>query len=237
MTNQMAWIRKRRGFTLVEIIVVLVILAILAAFTIPAMLGFVEDARSKAAITQARELYEAAQASATELYPEYSGYDDGIRYLQNKDCKIKIDLADKINAKVNTDLTFKFVMTEDADSVKITPGGIQCKRGSSYNGNTYYPKNSFEVAVSYDDFSASSTDTFEAAKYKKRITSAGCAKIWFHAIKKNGNEYNRSVEAFKVMAVQYTSQDGKYMVTILQDPTNRGVKTTVEKISDILNSQ
>lgn len=45
------------GFTLVEIIVVLVVLAILAAFTIPAMLGFVEDARSKAAIATAREIY------------------------------------------------------------------------------------------------------------------------------------------------------------------------------------
>lgn len=52
------------GFTLVELIVVLVILAILAAFTIPAMLGFVEDARGKAAIAEAREVYVAAQAVA-----------------------------------------------------------------------------------------------------------------------------------------------------------------------------
>ncbi|MEG1940429.1 MAG: prepilin-type N-terminal cleavage/methylation domain-containing protein, partial [Eubacterium sp.] len=33
--------KNQKGFTLVELIVVLVILAILAAFTIPAMLGFV----------------------------------------------------------------------------------------------------------------------------------------------------------------------------------------------------
>lgn len=59
--------KNRKGFTLVEIIVVLVILAILAAFTIPAMLGFVKDARSKAAIAQAREVYVAAQSAATEV--------------------------------------------------------------------------------------------------------------------------------------------------------------------------
>ncbi|WP_263992889.1 type II secretion system protein [Acetobacterium wieringae] len=58
---------REQGFTLVEIIVVLVILAILAAFTIPTMLGFVEDAKGKAYIAEAREVYVAAQAVATEM--------------------------------------------------------------------------------------------------------------------------------------------------------------------------
>lgn len=58
--------KSRKGFTLVEIIVVLVILAILAAFTIPAMLGFVNDARSKAYVAEAREAYVAVQSQATE---------------------------------------------------------------------------------------------------------------------------------------------------------------------------
>lgn len=57
--------KNQKGFTLVELIVVLVILAILAAFTIPAMLGFVDDARGKAAIAQAREVYVAAQSATT----------------------------------------------------------------------------------------------------------------------------------------------------------------------------
>ncbi|MGV8906429.1 MAG: type II secretion system protein [Acetobacterium sp.] len=59
--------KKTKGFTLVEIIVVLVILAILAAFTIPTMLGFVNDAKGKALIAEAREVYVAAQATATEF--------------------------------------------------------------------------------------------------------------------------------------------------------------------------
>lgn len=59
-------VRLEKGFTLVEIIVVLVVLAVLAAFTIPTMLGFVEDAKAKAYIAEAREVYVAAQAVATE---------------------------------------------------------------------------------------------------------------------------------------------------------------------------
>ncbi|MDD3306108.1 MAG: type II secretion system protein [Acetobacterium sp.] len=58
--------KSRKGFTLVEIIVVLIILAVLAAFTIPTMIGFVNDARDKAHIAEAREIYVAAQAATTE---------------------------------------------------------------------------------------------------------------------------------------------------------------------------
>jgi type IV pilus assembly protein PilA len=66
----MEWINRvrknKKGFTLVEIIVVLVILAILAAFLIPSMIGFVNEARGKAMLAEAREVYVAAQATATE---------------------------------------------------------------------------------------------------------------------------------------------------------------------------
>ncbi|MEG0681417.1 MAG: type II secretion system protein, partial [Eubacterium sp.] len=58
--------KNQKGFTLVELIVVLVILAILAAFTIPTMLGFVNDAKSKALIAQTRLIYLAASAGVTE---------------------------------------------------------------------------------------------------------------------------------------------------------------------------
>ena len=57
---------NKKGFTLVEIIVVLVILAVLAAASIPTMIRFVEDAKGKSEIANARAAYIAAQSIATE---------------------------------------------------------------------------------------------------------------------------------------------------------------------------
>lgn len=59
-------LKNKKGFTMIEIIVVLVILAILAAAAIPTMLGFVDDAKGKAEIANARSVYIAAQMIATE---------------------------------------------------------------------------------------------------------------------------------------------------------------------------
>ena len=61
-------IQRKKGFTLVEIIVVLVIIAILAAAGIPAMLNVIGDARAKAYIAEARFGYTVVQAVYTEQY-------------------------------------------------------------------------------------------------------------------------------------------------------------------------
>ncbi len=60
--------RKDKGFTLVELIVVLVILAILAAILIPALLGYIDSAKDKQKLVNAKNCLTAAQAELTQLY-------------------------------------------------------------------------------------------------------------------------------------------------------------------------
>ena len=59
---------NNKGFTLVELIVVLVILAILAAILVPALLGYIDRAREKQYVLNAKSALTATQAEFSSLY-------------------------------------------------------------------------------------------------------------------------------------------------------------------------
>lgn len=62
--------KKESGFTLVELIVVLVILATLAALLAPSLTGYINKARQNAVIAKARAVLVASQAVVTEAYAD-----------------------------------------------------------------------------------------------------------------------------------------------------------------------
>ena len=67
MLNRLKGKHNKKGFTLVEIIVVLVVLAILAAIAIPAVLGYIDDAKKSKYTEEARAIFLVVQTEEAKM--------------------------------------------------------------------------------------------------------------------------------------------------------------------------
>ncbi len=60
--------KEQKGFTLIEVIVVLVIIAIMAALLIPSLAGYIDKAKSDTMKSDASACVKAAQTIGSEVY-------------------------------------------------------------------------------------------------------------------------------------------------------------------------
>ena len=88
MTGLKRTLRSRRGFTLVELVVVLVIAGITASFAVPALTGYIDNAKEKQAVSEAQACVETVTRIAAQKYAlvqnaSITGKNDGADALKS----------------------------------------------------------------------------------------------------------------------------------------------------------
>lgn len=96
--------KDKKGFTLIEMIVVIVIIGILLAILVPGMFKYIEKAKNKQIMVEARSVYMDIQTAAAEAYGTHGvtagdvkkGFEDAaIKYSEDNKGVVTISVTGK----------------------------------------------------------------------------------------------------------------------------------------------
>lgn len=111
-----------KGFTLVELIVVMLILTLMAAILVPSVLGWIDEARGKQYVLSARSLYMSAQAIESEKYAAWDGTTANANHTLSEADRERIARMADIEGAEIIDLIFE----------SNTPGGSGASSNHGY---------------------------------------------------------------------------------------------------------
>ena len=135
MTGLRRTLRDRRGFTLVELVVVLVILGIAASFAVPALTGYIDTSKEKKAVSEAQACVMAATRIAAQNYAlvqnaSITGKSDGANALTSWAGELKNEAPTVTGDVALTEGSGQYLLhvnTPPAGSIK--PVGISSDAG------------------------------------------------------------------------------------------------------------
>lgn len=128
--------RDRGGFTLVELIVVLAILAILATLLIPTMTGYIDKANEEKIIAETRMAVMAAQTVVSENYAR-----DPEAWVEEKELTSMEDTGNKLLQEIKElsetsgDIQSVTVVNGKVTALSYANGKVTCEYHSSSEGD------------------------------------------------------------------------------------------------------
>ena len=145
-------IRKKKGFTLIELMAVIAIIAILAAVLVPTVSGYINRSKKTAVITQVRNVITAVQTyNATADKPIVTTEDSATATTTNVNktvteiqALVGEDLVDddSVTKLDNMNYDVMVLINEDSDAIKA----IEVKSDGVFKSYTY-DKNGTTVTV------------------------------------------------------------------------------------------
>lgn len=172
----------KKGFTLIELIVVIAIIGVLAAILVPTMLGYVKKSKISSANSAASSVYKAINSALTELDEE--GVDVGGLWILEWDGTNGVwkatdnEIGDNVGSGARFDTKTKNFFE---DITKLKTGKCAIKGGSCIalavaSDSTYtgtYP-GSIVTSDTYEAYKSSDTGAIDNALQDAIKVAAGC---------------------------------------------------------------
>lgn len=137
MTGLKRTLRSRRGFTLVELVVVLVIAGITASFAVPALTGYIDNAKEKQAVSETQACVETVTRIAAQKYAlvqnaSITGKSDGADALKSWAGELKNEAPTVTGDVALTEGSGQYLLhVEKAPSGSKTPDDLASQAGVS----------------------------------------------------------------------------------------------------------
>ena len=137
MTGLKKALRSRRGFTLVELVVVLVIAGIIASFAVPALTGYIDNAKEKQAVSETQACVMAATRIAAQKYAlvqnaSITGKSDGANALTSWAGELKNEAPTVTGDVALTEGSGQYLLhVESAPPGSKTPDDLASQAGVS----------------------------------------------------------------------------------------------------------
>lgn len=137
MTGLKRTLRSHRGFTLVELVVVLVIAGITASFAVPALTGYIDNAKEKQAVSETQACVETATRIAAQKYAlvqnaSITGKSDGADALKIWAGDLKNEAPTVTGDVALTEGSGQYLLhVESAPTGSKTPDGLASQAGVS----------------------------------------------------------------------------------------------------------